>query len=556
MNRLLTSLLLSLFFFTFVKGQTVEGYVYESNNQGYIGGVKVTLVEEGSGPVVKSLYSDDEGYFTFKLPPKGKYRLMAYKELYAPASTLLDRSQLTRGKLFTKIGMNRVEGYLLELELVTKSINDPDQLRPLRRVNIEVYNNTYNEVLYDLKAINASKFEMNLAQGNHYTLLIRKEGYISRRIEAYVDIEGCILCFDGMDQVNAKMVEAINRGDELGVLNAKIEMRTSEEGKTVASKSLYFDFASSDLRPESTSLLDEIIEILEDNASLTIEIGAHTDSRGEASANLALSERRAQSVVDYLIANSDVQEERLLARGYGESQLLNRCGEGVNCTEEEHQANRRTEMKILGKTKEVNLKSLKEMKRMEEIKGRGQEEEEEALAVKDDLNLLRTLAEIGLKRKPVEVKEAPKQAEKKSMKEMLFAIDPAAQEAYEKEQILRAKEKQRQKELMAMLNNNKPVEPAIDEYGQRLEGYTIVIKENYGGPIVPSDKIFQQHEIVYRYYEDYKNFLYTVNKYASKEEAELALQRSFKSLYPKAFIVEFKKGHTVRSKFFKQTGGR
>ena len=139
---------------------------------------------------------------------------------------------------------------------------------------------------------------------------------------------------------------------------------------------------------------------------------------------------------------------------------------------------------------------------------------------------------------------------------MLGAVDEATQQAYEMEKIERAKERQRRKEMLAMIDNNKPVEPCIDELGQRLNGYTIVIKGNYGGPIPPSDKIFKNHEIVYRYYEDYKNFLYMVNKYGSKEEADLALQRSFKALYPDAYVVEFKNGHSVRSSFFKKTGGR
>ena len=80
---------------------------------------------------------------------------------------------------------------------------------------------------------------------------------------------------------------------------------------------------------------------MKDNPQLFIEIGSHTDSRSSAQYNLTLSQNRAQSVVSYLIAKG-VDPVRLSARGYGESMLLNGCSDGVKCTEEQHQLNRRT----------------------------------------------------------------------------------------------------------------------------------------------------------------------------------------------------------------------
>jgi hypothetical protein len=72
---------------------------------------------------------------------------------------------------------------------------------------------------------------------------------------------------------------------------------------------------------------------------------SHTDSRDAAKANIALSQKRAQSVVDYLIQQK-IDPARLSAKGYGETKLLNRCKDGVKCSEEEHQMNRRTEFRI------------------------------------------------------------------------------------------------------------------------------------------------------------------------------------------------------------------
>ena len=79
---------------------------------------------------------------------------------------------------------------------------------------------------------------------------------------------------------------------------------------------------------------------------LTVELRSHTDSRGDAVYNRYLSAQRANSVVSYL-ASKGISRKRMVAAGYGESVLLNNCTNEVNCTEAEHQRNRRTEFKVL-----------------------------------------------------------------------------------------------------------------------------------------------------------------------------------------------------------------
>ncbi|MEQ8531099.1 MAG: OmpA family protein, partial [Imperialibacter sp.] len=83
-----------------------------------------------------------------------------------------------------------------------------------------------------------------------------------------------------------------------------------------------------------------------DNPHLKIELGSHTDSRGSASYNLSLSQKRAESAAKFLILQG-VAANRIVPKGYGESKVLNGCGDGVACSADEHQENRRTEIKIL-----------------------------------------------------------------------------------------------------------------------------------------------------------------------------------------------------------------
>lgn len=115
---------------------------------------------------------------------------------------------------------------------------------------------------------------------------------------------------------------------------------------------IYYGLDSFDLRPASKVILDSLYNILMKHPYIVIELASHTDCRATAGYNITLSEKRAQAVVDYLVEKG-IPSDRLVAKGYGESQLVNRCaceadtGSGINCTEEEHQQNRRTTFKIL-----------------------------------------------------------------------------------------------------------------------------------------------------------------------------------------------------------------
>lgn len=107
-----------------------------------------------------------------------------------------------------------------------------------------------------------------------------------------------------------------------------------------------YKVGSAELTANSINIIDEnLVIFLQENPNAFIEIGSHTDSRGSTESNQKLSERRARSVVEYLITKG-ISKERLLAVGYGETKPLNECVDGVKCSENEHLANRRTEFKV------------------------------------------------------------------------------------------------------------------------------------------------------------------------------------------------------------------
>ncbi len=111
-------------------------------------------------------------------------------------------------------------------------------------------------------------------------------------------------------------------------------------------KNILYDFDKSAIRSDAALVLDNVVAIMKQNPSLQIELSSHTDSRGDGNYNLKLSQRRAEAAVAYMV-NNGIAKSRLVAKGYGESKLVNDCGNGVECPEEKHQENRRTEIKIL-----------------------------------------------------------------------------------------------------------------------------------------------------------------------------------------------------------------
>jgi outer membrane protein OmpA-like peptidoglycan-associated protein len=115
--------------------------------------------------------------------------------------------------------------------------------------------------------------------------------------------------------------------------------------KLLQLSTIYFDFDKHDIRPDAEVELQKVIAAMEKYPSLKIKANSHTDSRGPDGYNLRLSQKRAESTINYMIAQG-IEAERLSSEGFGESKLINECGDGVQCSEAKHQDNRRSEFII------------------------------------------------------------------------------------------------------------------------------------------------------------------------------------------------------------------
>lgn len=128
-----------------------------------------------------------------------------------------------------------------------------------------------------------------------------------------------------------KSVKKVKVGDDLA--------------KTFGIKIIYFDLDKWNIRPDAATDLAKIVDVMREYPTMKVDVRSHTDSRQTHKYNEKLSDRRAKSTIAWMIQDG-IQASRLTGKGYGETQLVNKCADGVECSEEEHQLNRRSEFII------------------------------------------------------------------------------------------------------------------------------------------------------------------------------------------------------------------
>lgn len=132
----------------------------------------------------------------------------------------------------------------------------------------------------------------------------------------------------------------------LRVMDEKSEAGPVDEGDLIVLQNIYYDFGKSAIRVGAARELDALATLMRKYPSMEIELIAHTDCRGSDEANMQLSLARAESAKRYLVSNGNIDASRIKAFGYGESQPRNHCVDGVECSEEDHEFNRRSEVRI------------------------------------------------------------------------------------------------------------------------------------------------------------------------------------------------------------------
>lgn len=219
---------------------------------------------------------------------------------------------------------------------LTGHISDLQDI-PLEDVKVAILDEAGNALEEGLTKADGRYSKIRVEVGKSYTIISEKAGYFTKRVTFNMT---------GKEIPEAQLTKA--ETDTVFVVNVQLDK--PEVGKEITKifniAPIYYDLDKANIRTDASVELDKIVQILKDNPAIKLELGSHTDSRATAEYNQKLSQRRADSAVAYIISKG-ISATRIVAKGYGESKLVNQCVDGVTCTEEEHQMNRRTEFKVL-----------------------------------------------------------------------------------------------------------------------------------------------------------------------------------------------------------------
>ncbi|MBX2829350.1 MAG: OmpA family protein [Flavobacteriaceae bacterium] len=213
------------------------------------------------------------------------------------------------------------------------------------------------ECIVMMTGVIRDKNTLEILENTLVSLIDAENKVISQKVVAAGQYE-----FDEMDCNRAKFVRAEKNGyqtqeEMLGeptngvvttdVLLSKrsIDLSTGTDLGLIVNP-IYFDLGKHNIRPDAEIELQKIATIMKDNPSIKVDVRSHTDSRSNDYYNMSLSNRRAQSTINYLV-RAGIDRSRLTGRGFGETQLQNGCANGVRCSETEHQRNRRSEFIVI-----------------------------------------------------------------------------------------------------------------------------------------------------------------------------------------------------------------
>jgi outer membrane protein OmpA-like peptidoglycan-associated protein len=316
-NRTTQGLNDDLFFFEKLCTNTNVTITDEETGKPVIGAT-VKIIENGAD--IGNVLTDDSGIINRCLNPSRNYEFISQRDKYNVGKVTLSSSQLagSNGTVSASIAMKRI----------------PDSI-----ANVEG------------RVFNAD--DMSGAAGLTVSLVNKKSGETKT---ATTDAAGKYK-FEKLDidcdyEVRTKKtdcgepIETFNTRGIVGTKTITMDIPLLCKNDVIEIDNIYYDYKKFDIRPDAALELDKIVVILNKYPNMRIELRSHTDSRGNDNFNLKLSDDRANSAALYIVGKG-IDSKRIVAKGYGEKDLLNKCKNGVKCDEKEHEENRRTEFKIL-----------------------------------------------------------------------------------------------------------------------------------------------------------------------------------------------------------------
>ena len=214
-------------------------------------------------------------------------------------------------------------------QTVEGTVKDKKTLELISGANVILYNRQ-GEELQTTTTTEDGTYKFEIECDEEYLVRGEKELYISDEKRFVTPRSSQELVVDLLlDKDEVAIAEATNLRDALNL------------------NPIYFDFDKSNIRPDAEVELQKVIAVLQQYPQISIDVRSHTDSRASKEYNMSLSQRRNDATKKYIIEVGGIDASRVTGKGYGESQLINECSDGVECTEEQHQDNRRSDFIIV-----------------------------------------------------------------------------------------------------------------------------------------------------------------------------------------------------------------
>ncbi len=280
--------------------------------------VSVTLKDEKNNIVFQGM-TDPNGILMVEDLPADNYRVQGILNEVTTTIAMIVKEEFSK-ELIEKTILHNDPRFTLS-GIVTNSHND----LPVAGVKVTCDNTVLHKTNSKITTADG-KFFFQLEQAGDFKVAGELQGWLSSE-EIYETTKG------------------LDRSKDLYV-KLKLSMQQPSAGAVIRLDKIYYDYDKSDIRPRSAEELDRLVKLMNDFPDMQIELSSHTDSRGSDAYNLKLSQSRANSAVSYILGKG-IAKSRITAVGYGETRLVNGCSNGVNCTEAQHQENRRTEFQII-----------------------------------------------------------------------------------------------------------------------------------------------------------------------------------------------------------------
>lgn len=278
---------------------------------------------DASGSIVQTASTNSFGVVVFKNVRTGNYKVKG--KLY---DTNLEENQIVadefkdcqvEGKSIQKEILYTDENFIIRGKAVVCNTSTP-----LKDVSV-VLKNTQLGIQKTSNTHANGEFLFQALQNASYTIYGKKEKYLS--------------------QTETITTKDYDRNKTL-FIKLEICMDNADCGSAIVLKNILYDLDKYFIREDAKPELNRLVQFMKDYPQVRVELSSHTDSRASAAYNITLSQNRADAAVNYIVSQG-IKRSRLVGKGYGESRLLNKCADGVPCTEAEHQINRRTEVKVI-----------------------------------------------------------------------------------------------------------------------------------------------------------------------------------------------------------------